>query len=88
MPETTTMTIRLPEQVKDRLERLAQATERTKTYLAARAIEEFLAAQEWQIEAIRQAVHEADAPGAKFFTHDEVARRLKDKLNRRKGPAK
>lgn len=87
MPETTTMTIRLPESVKEKLEKLAQATERTKAYLAARAIEEFLAAQEWQVEAIRQAVREADAPGAKFATHDEVARRLKEKLGRRKGPA-
>lgn len=77
MPQTTTMTIRLPVESKDRLEALSRATDRSKAYLAARAIEEYLDVQEWQVKAIEDAVKEADSPGAKFLGHDEVAERVK-----------
>ena len=35
---STTLTIRLDEEVKDRLDRLADSTQRSKSYLAAEAI--------------------------------------------------
>jgi len=38
---STTMTIRIEDDVKDRLDRLAEATNRSKSYLAAEAIREF-----------------------------------------------
>jgi len=77
MPRTTTMTLRLPAQVKARLENLAKSTDRSKAYLASRAIEDYLEAQEWQVKAIKDAVHEADSPGAVFLEHEEVEARLK-----------
>lgn len=58
---STTMTIRLEDEVKDRLDRLADSTNRSKSYLAAEAIREFVETNEWQIAEIRAALKEADA---------------------------
>jgi len=85
MEQTSTMTIRLPETIKNKLEDLATATERSKAYLAAKAIEEFITAQEWQIQAIQAAVKEADSPQAKFVEHDVVVNKLKRQIAQRKG---
>jgi predicted transcriptional regulator len=53
------MTIRLEDEVKDRLDRLAESTQRSKSFLAAEAIREFVENNEWQIAEIRAAVKEA-----------------------------
>jgi predicted transcriptional regulator len=42
MSETTTMTVRLSQELKDKLERLAESTKRSKSYLAAEAIAEYV----------------------------------------------
>ena len=77
MPQTTTISVRIPVEDKNRLDSLAQATERSRAYLAAKAIEEYLNIQEWQIQAIQEAVREADSPTAEFIEHDEVVKRVK-----------
>ena len=58
---STTMTIRLEGEVRDRLDRLAEATQRSKSFLAAEAIRAFVETNEWQIREIRAALREADA---------------------------
>lgn len=58
---STTMTIRLEDEVKDRLDRLAESTQRSKSFLAAEAIREFVENNEWQIAEIRAALSEAQA---------------------------
>ena len=80
MEQTSTMTIRLPETIKNKLEDLAQATDRSKAYLAAKAIEEFVATQEWQIQAIQAAVKEADSPQARFIDHGAVVKKIKVRM--------
>lgn len=74
------MTIRLPIEILNRLSDLARSTDRTKSYLAAKAIEEFVTSQEWQIKAIEEAVREADAPHAIFYDHADVVARMKKKI--------
>jgi len=56
-----TMTIRLEDTIKDRLDQLAAATQRSKSFLAAEAIQQFVEANEWQIGEIQAALKEADA---------------------------
>ncbi len=85
MEQTSTMTIRLPETIKSKLEHLAEATERSKAFLAAKAIEEFVAAQEWQIQAIQEAVKEADAPQTKFIEHETVVKKIRSRTAHREG---
>ncbi|MEW6366884.1 MAG: CopG family transcriptional regulator [Acidobacteriota bacterium] len=84
MPQTTTMTIRLPEPVMARLAQLAKATDRTKAYLASRAVEEYVGVQEWQVSAIEEAAHEADSMKARFLDHGEVVRRIRRLAARKK----
>lgn len=57
---TTTITVRVDPEVALRLQRLANATRRTKSFLAAEAIEEYVALQEWQVEAIQAGAAQAD----------------------------
>jgi RHH-type rel operon transcriptional repressor/antitoxin RelB len=68
---STTMTLRLEDDVKARLDKLADATQRSKSFLAAEAIREFVENNEWQIREIKSAVKEANA--GDFASDAEVA---------------
>jgi predicted transcriptional regulator len=58
---STTMTVRLDNAVKQRLDALAEATRCSKSFLAAEAIRAYLENNEWQIGEIQAAIVEADA---------------------------
>jgi predicted transcriptional regulator len=66
------MTIRLEPDVKKRLDRLAAATHRSKSFLAAEAVRAYVENNEWQIEEIRTALEEANAED--FATDKDVAK--------------
>ena len=68
---STTMTLRLEDDVKARLDKLADATQRSKSFLAAEAIREFVENNEWQIREIKAAIKEANA--GDFASDEEVA---------------
>jgi len=68
---STTMTVRLEDEVRDRLDQLAEATRRSKSFLAAEAIRAFVETNEWQIGEIRAALREADA--GDFASDKDVA---------------
>ena len=53
---STTMTIRLDDELKEQLDRLAAATQRSKSFLASEAIREFIELNEWQVREIQQAL--------------------------------
>ena len=68
---TSTMSVRLENAIKERLELLANATDRSKSFLAAEAIREYVENNEWQIREIQLALKEADA--GDFASAEEVA---------------
>jgi predicted transcriptional regulator len=68
-----TLSVRVAPRIRDQLERLSDATGRTKSFLAAEAIESYLALQAWQVKAIKEAVKKADSKDAKFIDHDQVS---------------
>lgn len=70
MSMSTTMTIRVDEEVKLRLDKLAESTHRSKSFLAAEAIRSYVENNEWQIEEIRAALDEAEA--GDFATDKDV----------------
>lgn len=84
MPDSITMTVRLSRQFKASLERLAESTKRSKSYLAAEAIAEYVDGNAWQVEEIRKAVQKADAGGP--FVSEEDAARYLDALARGENP--
>ena len=68
---TTTMTIRLEPEIKKQLDSLAKSTHRSKSFLAAEAIREYIALNEWQVHEVKDAITEADA--GDFASDAEVA---------------
>ncbi len=66
------MTLRLDADTLNRLDELASLTERSKAWLAAQAVKDYLDLNEWQTKAISEAVKRADQPDARFFDHEEV----------------
>jgi len=67
---STTLTIRVDESDKARLDALARSTGRSRSFLAAEAIAEYLAVNEWQIEAIRSAIAETER--GETISHEAV----------------
>ena len=74
MKKQSLVSVRLSDPVAERLENLAQATNRSKSFLAAQAIEEFLALQEWQVAAIKEGIDAADR--GELVSHDEAVAEL------------
>ena len=73
---STTITVRLEGEVKDRLDRLADSTQRSKSFLASEAIREFVENNEWQIAETRGALKEA---GAGDFASDSDVEKFRKK---------
>jgi RHH-type transcriptional regulator, rel operon repressor / antitoxin RelB len=60
---TAALTVQISEVDKGRLEALADATGRSESLLAAEAVSEYLALQEWQVSAIEVGIASLDREG-------------------------
>ena len=74
MSGTTTITVRLASAVKDKLDNLARSTKRSRSFLAAEAIADYVDLNAWQVAEIEKAIGEADA--GEFADESEVAATL------------
>jgi predicted transcriptional regulator len=74
MADSTTITIRLKPQVKERLARLSQSTNRTRSYLAAEAIEAYVARESAILEGIGRGLE--DLKVNRLVPHDEAIAEL------------
>ena len=70
MTTSTTMTIRVSPQVKAKLGRLADNTRRSRSYLAAEAIENYVDRELEIVEGIKRGL--ADAETGRVVPHDQV----------------
>ena len=77
----TMLNVRVPPDVKDKLDKLAEATGRSKTTLAIEALKGYLEEQAWQIADIQEGLKEADR--GDFATPREV-QAVFDKRRKRK----
>lgn len=73
--ESTVLTIRVSPDTKDQLDKLAQATKRSKSFLAAEALERYLEVEAWQVAEIKKALREADA--GDFASEEDLAAVMK-----------
>lgn len=64
----TVVSIRVENETHERLERLTKSTKRSRSYLAAEAIREYLDRNEWQIKSIDEAVEKANH--GDFISHE------------------
>ncbi|MEI6096368.1 MAG: ribbon-helix-helix protein, CopG family, partial [Gammaproteobacteria bacterium] len=58
--QSSLISVRVPSDVAHRLEKLSQSVDRSKSYLAAEAIEEYLDLHEWQVQAIQNGLQEIE----------------------------
>ncbi|HBO8800493.1 TPA: ribbon-helix-helix protein, CopG family [Pseudomonas aeruginosa] len=58
---STTISMRLPENLARQLEVLAKAMGRSRSFVAAEAIQSYVREQAWQVREMQDAVKEADA---------------------------
>ena len=73
-----TLTVRLPPEIKTRLDKLARATSRPRSFLIQTAIQEYLALNEWQVGAIREGLDQADE--GRLIPHEEIRKTWEGKL--------
>ena len=66
-----TFTVRVDTAVKRRLEKLAKSTGRSRSFLAAEAIGEFVDVNEWQVAGIRRAMTAMDH--GEGIAHEQVS---------------
>ncbi len=64
------MSMRIPEQLAQELSALAEATGRSKSFLAIEALKSFIQSEKWQVEKIQQGIKEADA--GNFATEEQM----------------
>lgn len=67
----TSMSMRLSKELATQLGNLAEATGRTKSFLAVQALQEFVEREAWQVAEIKKGLAEADA--GDFATDEENA---------------
>jgi len=75
------MTLRLEPELRKRLDGLAKAQRRSRSFIAAEAIREYVAVNEWQIEEIKKGLAEADRGE---FASDAQVQRTMNKWTGRK----
>ncbi len=68
--KTNVLTVRIDEDMNKRLNNLAKATTRTRSFIAAEAIRAFLDLNEWQVQAIQKGIH--DAEKGRVVDHEKV----------------
>jgi len=69
-PREYTLSVRIPAELRDQLEKLAGATGQTKSFFALEALRERVAHELWDLEQTRLAIAEADR--GEFATDDEM----------------
>ena len=70
MANSTTLTVRLDSRLKKKLDKLAGSTKRSKSFLAAEAIANYVELNEWQIKAIKAGIKDADE--GRLVEHEKV----------------
>jgi predicted transcriptional regulator len=66
----TTVTTRLDDETQQKLEVLAKATDRSRSWLVADAVRRYVEEESWQVAAIKEGVRQADA--GDFASEEEV----------------
>jgi RHH-type transcriptional regulator, rel operon repressor / antitoxin RelB len=75
MAGSSVLTLRLDPNLKKQLDRLSRATSRSRSFVAAEAIREYLAINQWQIDETNKGIAEADR--GDFADEKEVQQMLK-----------
>ncbi len=75
-----TASIHLDEATLDRLDRLAQAMDRSRSWVIAQAIEQYLDHEEWFIQSVASGIEAADR--GDLIPHDQVIQNVRERLKK------
>ena len=75
MAESSVLTLRLDAKLKNRLDRLSKSMNRSRSFVAAQAIQDYVALNEWQVGEIKKAIAAADR--GEFASEEQVEKSLK-----------
>jgi len=67
---STVLSVRVPEELKEQLDYLSNATKRSKAYLAAEALTEYVHRNAWKAKELHEALAEADK--GEFISHEAM----------------
>ena len=81
MSESSVVTLRLDAQLKKKLDKLSAVMSRSRSFIAAEAIREYVTLNDWQIAEIKKGIAEADR--GEFASEAEVERKIRKWTNRR-----
>jgi len=82
---SATITVRIDPKTKERLEKIAQATDRSMSYFVGHALEQVIEQEEWQIGEIKRRVEIANRPETKFIPHEDIEVWLKSWGSKKEG---
>jgi predicted transcriptional regulator len=80
MSASSVLTLRVNAKLKNQLDRLSKSMNRSRSFVAAQAIQEYVSVNEWQINEIKKGLAEADA--GDFATDEEMQQTIR-RLTRR-----
>ncbi len=86
MAETTTITVRVPVETKEKLDRLAELTRRSRSFLAAEALEGYVRHELDIVEKILEGIE--DVKAGRVVPHEQVVAEAHAILNEAKRKAK
>jgi predicted transcriptional regulator len=84
MPRTETMTIRVSSELKAQLDRIAEATQRSRSFLAGEAISRFVMSEAKIVEGIKAGM--ADISEGRVMTHEAAMKKLRATINNPREP--
>lgn len=70
MPKTASVSIRLDTALDERVTRIAASLDRSRSWVIGQAVQDYLAIQDWHLQAIEEGLREADA--GLLVPHEEV----------------
>ncbi len=82
MGTNAVMTLRLEPQLRRQLDHLAKVQRRSRSFVAAEAIREYVAVNAWQIEEIQKGLDEADR--GDFASPEQVRRTMRKWTGRKR----
>jgi predicted transcriptional regulator len=84
MPRPTS--VRLEDELSERLDQLAIAVNRPKTWLIEEAVRCYVEEQSWQVAAIRQELDDHRSGTGEIVSHDQVMQRLEARIRAKLSP--
>ena len=80
MPDSAVFSVRVPIDLKERIDAVAKAMDRPRSWVVHQALEQFMADQAWQVAAIEEGIEAADR--GDLIPHEQVMAELRERIGK------